>query len=300
MWLSLAFLSALLLGFYDVAKKRSLAGNAVLPVLWLNSVFGALLFLPLILNSLFSLGFAEGTILAIPTGSLYDHLLIVLKAFIVLGSWICGYFGLKHLPLTIVGPINATRPVMVLLGALLLFGERLNLMQWCGVLIAMVSIYLLGRTSRREGVDFRSNRWVWCVGLAAVLGAASGLYDKYVMQRLDSVFVQSWFNLYQAVIMTIVAGVLWWPRRERMPFHWCWSIPFITLFVSAADFAYFYALGLEDSLISVVSMIRRGSVLVSFAYGAIALREHNLRGKVFDLFLILVGMVLLYFGSRVG
>ena len=299
MWLSLAFLSALLLGFYDVAKKRSLAGNAVLPVLWLNSIFGALLFLPLILNSLFSLGFAEGTILAIPIGSLHDHLLIVLKAFIVLGSWICGYFGLKHLPLTIVGPINATRPVMVLLGALLLFGERLNLMQWCGVLIAMVSIYLLGRTSRREGVDFRSNRWVWCVGLAAVLGAASGLYDKYVMQRLDSVFVQSWFNLYQAVIMTVVVLVLWLPARHRhTPFHWSWAIPLITLFVSAADFAYFYALTMDDALISVVSMVRRGSVLVSFGYGAFVLHENNLRGKLLDLILILIGMVFLYFGSK--
>ncbi|MBP3425437.1 MAG: EamA family transporter [Rikenellaceae bacterium] len=298
MWLSLAFLSALLLGFYDVAKKRALAGNAVLPVLWLNSVFGALLFSPMVVASVSGAGWFEGSILDIPAGTLHDHLLIVLKACIVLGSWMCGYFGLKHLPLTIVGPINATRPVMVLLGALLLFGERLNALQWGGVIVAMVSLYLLGRTSRREGVDFRNNKWIWCVGMAAVLGAASGLYDKYVMGRLDSVFVQSWFNLYQAVIMTVIAAVLWWPRRKRSPFHWSWAIPFITLFVSAADFAYFYALGLEDSLISVVSMIRRGSVLVSFAYGAIVLREHNLRGKAFDLLLILLGMVLLYLGSR--
>ena len=299
MWLYLAFVSALLLGFYDVAKKRSLANNAVLPVLWLNSVFGALLFLPLILNSELSLGLGEGTILSFEQGTLHDHLLIVIKAFIVLSSWMCGYFGLKHLPLTIVGPINATRPVMVLLGALLVFGERLNVMQWCGVIIAMISIYLLGRTSRREGVDFRSNRWVWCVGMAAVLGAASGLYDKYVMQRLDSVFVQSWFNLYQAVIMSVVVGVLWLPRRAKhTPFRWSWAIPLITLFVSAADFAYFYALTLDDALISVVSMIRRGSVVVSFASGAFVLREHNLRGKLVDLILILIGMLFLWLGSR--
>ena len=29
-----------------------------------------------------------------------------------------GYYGMKHLPLTIVGPINATRPVLVLVGAM--------------------------------------------------------------------------------------------------------------------------------------------------------------------------------------
>ena len=63
------------------------------------------------------------------------HKYIVLKAFIVLTSWVLGYFGMKHLPLTIVGPINATRPVMVLVGALLFFGERLNLWQWAGVML---------------------------------------------------------------------------------------------------------------------------------------------------------------------
>ena len=298
MWLYLAFTSAALLGCYDVAKKRALKNNAVLPVLGLNSLFGALLFSPFIINSAAGLGLFEGTMLNIGMGTLSDHLMIMLKACIVLGSWICGYFGLKHLPLTIVGPINATRPVMVLLGALIIFGEKLNALQWAGVIVAMVSLYLLGRTSRREGVDFRSNKWIWCVGMAAVLGAASGLYDKYVMGRLDSVFVQSWFNLYQALIMGVVVSVLWLPRRAQMPFHWSWAIPLITLFVSAADFAYFYALTMDDALISVVSMVRRGSVLVSFAYGAIVLDEHNLRGKVIDLALILVGMVLLYLGSR--
>ena len=125
------------------------------------------------------------------------------------------------------------------------------------------------------------------------------LYDKYVMQRLDSVFVQSWFNLYQAIIMSVIVGVLWLPRRSKhTPFHWSLAIPLITLFVSAADFAYFYALTLDDALISVVSMIRRGSVVVSFAYGAFVLREHNLRGKLVDLILILIGMVFLWLGSR--
>jgi transporter family protein len=145
MWLYLAFLSALLLGFYDVAKKRSLAGNAVLPVLWINSVLGALLFMPFIVASLTGAHLFEGTMLDIPCGTLRDHLMIVLKACIVLGSWMCGYFGLKHLPLTIVGPINATRPVIVLVGAMLILGERLNACQWIGVLISLSSIFLMSR-----------------------------------------------------------------------------------------------------------------------------------------------------------
>ena len=46
MWVFLAFVSAFFLGFYDIAKKKSLNGNAVLSVLFFNTIFGALIFLP--------------------------------------------------------------------------------------------------------------------------------------------------------------------------------------------------------------------------------------------------------------
>lgn len=299
MWLSLAFASAALLGLYDAAKKKALTGNAVLPVLLLNTFFCSLFFLPAILSAECGFGWFDGTALESSCGTLRAHGLVVLKSAIVLTSWIFGYFGMKHLPLTIVGPINATRPVLVLLGALLIFGERLNASQWAGVLLALVSLFLLGRSSRREGVDFAHNRWILCIAAAALTGAASGLYDKYIMTRLDPVFVQSWYNLYQFLMMAVVVGILWWPRRgHTTPFRWSWAIPFISIFLSAADFAYLYALRDPDAMISVVSMIRRGSVVVSFLCGALLFRERNLRAKALDLVLILVGMFFLWLGSR--
>lgn len=299
MWLSLAFASAALLGLYDAAKKKALTGNAVLPVLLLNTFFCSLFFLPAILSAECGFGWFDGTVLESSCGTLRAHGLVVLKSAIVLTSWIFGYFGMKHLPLTIVGPINATRPVLVLLGALLIFGERLNASQWAGVLLALVSLFLLGRSSRREGVDFAHNRWILCIAAAALTGAASGFYDKYIMTRLDPVFVQSWYNLYQFLMMAIVVGILWWPRRgHTTPFRWSWAIPFISIFLSAADFAYLYALRDPDAMISVVSMIRRGSVVVSFLCGAALFHERNLRSKAVDLAFILVGMFFLWLGSR--
>ena len=299
MWLSLAFASAALLGLYDAAKKKALTGNAVLPVLLLNTFFCSLFFLPAILSAECGFGWFDGTVLESSCGTLRAHGLVVLKSAIVLTSWIFGYFGMKHLPLTIVGPINATRPVLVLLGALLIFGERLNASQWAGVLLALVSLFLLGRSSRREGVDFAHNRWILCIAAAALTGAASGLYDKYIMTRLAPVFVQSWYNLYQFLMMAVVAGILWWPRRgHTTPFRWSWAIPFISIFLSAADFAYLYALRDPDAMISVVSMIRRGSVVVSFLCGAALFHERNLRSKAVDLAFILVGMFFLWLGSR--
>lgn len=298
MWLALAFLSAALLGLYDVSKKQALRGNAVIPVLFLNTLFSSLIFLPFIILS-GTTSVLDGTMVYVSTCGWEVHRYVLLKSFIVLASWLFGYFGMKHLPITIVGPINATRPVMVLLGALLIFGERLNAYQWVGVLLAMISFMLLSRSGKKEGIDFRHNRWIYFVVLASLLGAVSALYDKFLMKRFDSMLVQSWFTVYQFFIMGVVLMVLWYPKRKQStPFHWSWAIPLISVFLSVADFAYFTSLAQEDSLISVVSMVRRGSVIVSFLCGALLFREKNLRSKAVDLLLVLLGMLFLYLGSK--
>ncbi|MBQ6870581.1 MAG: DMT family transporter [Alistipes sp.] len=302
MWIILAFISAFLLGLYDVSKKQALKGNAVLKVLLLNTIFSTILFSPVVLNSLFDLGWFEGTRFAVPLGSAAEHGAVFIKAVLVLISWICGYFGLKELPLTIAAPIHATRPVMTLVGAMIIFGERLNLTQWAGVLLAIASLFMLSRSGKKEGIDFRHNRGVLLVGLAAITGTCCGLYDRHIMHSLEPMFVQSWYTLYQAVLMSITIIILTFFKVRKQgsvdPFHWSWAIPLISLFLSAADVAYLFALSKADAMISVVSMIRRSSVLVSFTCGAILFHERNLKAKAFDLALIFIAAILLYIGSR--
>ncbi|MBO7470397.1 MAG: DMT family transporter [Bacteroidaceae bacterium] len=289
MWLALAFVSAALLGFYDVCKKYSLRNNAVIPILFLNTLFCSIIFLPLAFQT--------------PFGGWEMQRYILLKACIVLSSWLLGYIGIKNLPITIVGPINATRPVMVLVGALIIFGERLNLWQWAGVLLAILSFFLLSRSGKKEGIDFKHNRWILCTVGAAVLGAISGLYDKYLMATesglgLPRLTVQCYYNFYQCIMMGAMLLLIWWPKRkESTPFKWRWNILLISVFLSVADYVYFYSLSLDGALISVVSMVRRSSVLVSFMLGALLFHEKNLRSKAVDLALVLLSMILLWLGQ---
>ena len=294
MWLAFAFVSAALLGFYDVCKKHSLRSNAVVPVLFLNTLFCSLIFLPLAFRT--------------PFGGWEVQRYILLKSCIVLSSWLLGYIGIKHLPLTIVGPINATRPVMVLMGALLIFGERLNLWQWAGVMLAILSFFLLSRSGKKEGIDFRHNRWILCTVGAAIMGAVSGLYDKYLMAAdgglgLPRLTVQCWYNFYQTLMMGAMLccfrgkGQGAGGKNNHSPFRWRWSILLISIFLSMADYLYFYSLSLDGALISVVSMVRRSSVLVSFMLGALLFHEKNLRSKAIDLALVLLSMFLLWIGG---
>lgn len=305
MWLILAFMSAALLGCYDSLKKDALKSNAVIPVLFLNTLFSSLIFIPFIILS-GNTKLLDNTIFLVASGGWEMHQYILLKALIVLSSWILGYFGMKHLPLTIVGPINATRPVMVLVGALLVFGERLNVWQWIGVLLAILSFFMLSHSGKREGIDFKHDHYIYMIVGSAALGAISGLYDKYLMAPveaggvgLDRMMVQSWYNIYQCGMMLAMLVLLWWPKhKETTPFHWSWSIIGVSIFLSTADFVYFYSLSLPDAMISIVSMVRRSSVIVSFLFGAMLFHEKNLKAKTLDLLLVLLGMIFLYIGSE--
>ena len=297
MWLGFALFSALFLGLYDVSKKQSLKDNAVIPVLWFNTLFCSLLMLPFTLLSA-KTGVLDGSIFYVPAAGWEQHRLLIIKAFIVLGSWIFGYFGMKHLPITLFGPINATRPIIVLLGGLLLFGERLNLYQWIGVIIAVISFYLLSVSGKKEGITFYKNKWVFCVIMATILGAVSALFDKYLLGRFNNMFVQAWSNFYQLALMTVILFTLWWPTRHKTtPFQWKWPIIFIAVFLTLADYAYFVSLASSASMVSIVSMIRRSSVIVSFLCGALLFHEKNLKSKVIDLLLVLLGLFFLLIGS---
>ena len=317
MWLGFAFLSAILLGFYDVFKKKSLKDNPVIPVLFLNTLFSSLLLLPLLLLSVNGVVDEDSLFYAHSYGW-EGHRLFLLKAVIVMSSWICGYIGIKNLPITIVGPINATRPVMVLIGALTFLGEKLNVWQWIGVVVAIISFYLLSRSGKKEGIDFKHNKWIFFVIMANILGAVSALFDRWLLSpqsvHFDQVSVQIWNNVYQCGMLAIILIVQYiishTPqnpqnhsepsepfRTSKFPLQWRWSILMISVCLTLADFVYFTSLSQGAAMVSIVSMIRRSSVVVSFLCGALIFKEKNLRSKLLDLLLVILSLLFLFYGS---
>lgn len=300
MWVILALVSAVLLGLYDVFKKLSLNDNAVLPVLFLSTITASVLVFPFVLGSALAPGFFQNIGIYVPRLSAHAHLLILIKSVIVVGSWIFAFHAMKHLPITIISPIRATGPIWTLAGAIVLFQEQLNLLQWFGVLITLVFFYLLSTAGKLEGIHFNRNIWIFSIVAATLLGAASGLFDKYILRRIDRVGVQAWFSFYQVVVMLPAIAFFRWkkPKLQRPVFEWRWSIPMIAIFLLFADYMYFYALSIPDSMISIVSALRRGGVVVAFSIGAILFREKNIRTKGIYLIGILIGILIISYGSR--
>lgn len=282
MWLWMSVCSALLLGIYDVSKKKALRRNGVYWILLSATAFTAVFLCPFLSH-----------------GSLSDHLSLVLKAVLVSTSWVSGLFALQHLPLTTVSTIKASRPMFVVIFSIILFGERLNLLQWLGVATVMAALFLSSRSKRHETDKENSARGMVCMAISVISGAASALYDKHILQQLEPLFVQSWTNVYITILLAVILLVRYLTDREHFePFVWDWKILLIAVLITAADMIYFFAMKDPDALLSVVSILRRCSVLITFVGGVLIFKEGHIRDKVTDMVLMMAGVALLLIGSQ--
>lgn len=298
MWALAGLVSAFFLGIYDIFKKISLNENAVMPVLFFSTLTSTVLFLPVVIGSHYYPEFFNSIGLFSPSLTTTEHLQVLLKSVIVIISWTLAFFAVKHLPVTIFAPIRSTGPLWTLVGALIIFQEKLNALQWIGVTLTLIFFYLFSTAGKLEGIEFRKNKWIFLIIGATIFGSISGLYDKFIISRIDRIAVQAWFSFYQVAILVPVLGIFWFPKRKKTtPFQWRWSIPAIGITLVIADFIYFYALSLEGSMISMISALRRSSVLIAFAFGAFMFKELNLKKKGVYVVGILIGILLITLGS---
>ncbi len=298
-WILLSVLSATLLGVYDIFKKISLSRNAVLPVLFLSTLINALLFTPVLYVAYFTEVPRYQPMFQFANLTLSDHLLFALKSVIVGSSWTLAYYAMKYLPITIVSPIRSSGPLWTLLGAVVIFGEKLTFWQWIGLAITLLFYYLFSLSGQKEGISFRKNRWIFFMTLSTLIGSVSSLYDKYLVSHYNRLAMQAWYHVYMVPLMLLLLLLIWYPTRHRYEkFQWRWSIPLISLCLTLGDFIYFWALSYSDSLIAIVSTIRRGSVVVSFSIGAMLFKEKNVVQKGLILLGILAGIVLIILSSK--
>jgi bacterial/archaeal transporter family protein len=297
-WLVLALASSLFLGGYEVSRKASLVNNSPLLVLLSASVGGwcSLALALLVLGdvaSLSDLGFQVHTL------SASQHWKVFLKAALVSLSWVLAYSSVKHLPLTLAGPLRSLSPALTVLGAFLLFDEAPSVRQWVGIAVIFTGYLAFAQVGRLEGIAFSTNRWVWLLLLGTAVGAMSGLYDKHLLQaqKFHPTTMQFWFVTYAALLQAALVAVLWYPRRaQESQFRFTWTAPLAGALLVLADQFYFRALGQADALVSVVSLVRRSSVLVSFGLGSWLFKERFLRNKSAALALVVVGLLILVSG----
>ena len=287
-WLLPIIFSALTLGFYDICKKDAVKNNSVMPALFFATLSGSIFF---VLATVVS-----GNIIHAISCSPYHYFLTLLKSLIVGSSWVCVFYAMRELPITLASPLRATAPMWTMIGGLLIFHETPTGLQAAGMFIIFIGYLLFNLIGKTEGFNWKSKGIVLIVA-GTLLGAVSALFDKYLLHvvRIDRQVLQFYFS----VNLVAVLGTAFALRScfgQKHQFKWKWTIPLTGILLIIADYAYFYALSTDNAPISMVSLVRRCSCIVTFAVGAKLFKDSQLKSKAAALLLILLGVSLIALG----
>ena len=285
-WLPVV-VSALCMGIYDICKKDAVKDNSVMPALFFTVLSGTLFFM--------AGAVCSGNLLNTLRCSFVEYFFVLIKSVIISSSWICVYYGMRELPVTIASPIRSTSPVWTLIGGILIFSERPGLMQILGVIICLIGYFMFFGLSSKEGFPWKSKGMVLTVA-GSLLGAVSALYDKVLLHQLN--ISREVLQMYFFINLVLVMGIftfIWHFFGQKRAFIWKWTIPATGILIAISAFGYFYGVSQPDTPISVVSVVRRCSCAVTFVLGALIFRDKNIREKAWALALLLAGVILLAF-----
>ena len=287
-WTAWILLSSFFLALYDLAKKAGVRDNAVLPVLLCSTCCGCAAFIAGISVC--------GKLPAVFANTNEQVLLLAaIKSVIVATSWVFTFYALRTLPITIATPIRASAPALVFIAAFFLYGEIPSWIQAIGMLAVFGGYFAFSWAGKYEGIDFFRNKAVWSAIAGAGFSALSSIWDKYVFQ-VRAMPVETVQFFFQVGLVCVYALILSGQRLLKLPhdrFEFRFTIPFVGILLAAADWLYFKGLAVPEAPISVGSLLRRFSVVITFVLGARFFHETNLKRKALALAAILVGVILL-------
>ena len=194
--------------------------------------------------------------------------------------------------------IRSAGPFFTFIGAILIYQEQPTLSQWMGFILIISSVVIYSKIGKKEGINFKRNKWIFAIIGATFLGASSGLYDKFLIQNLtlNPQTLQFWFCFYTLLILLVILMITWFPyAKKREAFKWRWSIIAVGILLQAADYFYFKALQDPDALIMLLSAIKRSQLIIAVVIGGLVFKEKNKRKKLVPLVGILLGVFLILY-----
>ncbi len=279
-WLWLTLASGVLLGFYDIFKKKSLEKIPVLNVLALYSVFSFLL-----------VSYELNNAISINKVSL---LITLIKALVIFLSWTLGFTAIKHLPISVISPFGTLSPVFTIFLGVFILNESLEFKQAIGIFVMLLSYYFIGMTGKAEIKGLFRNKYLYLMIGSSLLSAVSAMLDKIILKKVNSGQMQFWFCFF---VMVMYVGAYLFDRlksKTKIPLKFSVFIPLTSLFLVLSDKIYFLAVEASDSKISLILPLRKSSIIISAIVGGLLFREKNILKKFVCIAVLLIGIVIVF------
>ena len=278
LWILFVALFGIFKGLREPIKKKALQQDSLLGVLFIYTLIGFIMVLPTA-HDIFNL-------------TPIVFLFITVKSLSVFSAWILAFISVRKMPVSLYGVIDMSRVLFSTCLGILFLGEKITPKGSLGLIAVLLGLFLVNRKKNRndEDVDLK---YIWLTVLSCFLNAISGTLDKHIMStcKITSAQLQFWFML----LLTLFYGIFILIKREKINLRSCLKNPYIyalSILLVAGDKMLFIANSYPDSKVTVMTLIKQCSVLVTVIAGKLIYKEKNTLYKLICAVIILGGILI--------
>lgn len=286
-WILLVLVYGILKGFRDICKKKALLKNKVVEVLLVYTALAFLMVTPEIPK-------AGG----VPAK---EMLLIAFKSFIIFVAFLCSFYAIEKMPISLYGILDLSRMLFAELLGVIILNETLSVKQIVGLFLVSFGLIMLKykpKAKKRSDSEITGERSyerveVYIVVLAfisTILNAVSGIMDKILTRTVTDGQLQFWYMFY--MLIYYILYVLFtktkinWKSVLSNPYVYAISIMFVL-----ADRALFIANCDPNSKVTIMTLIKQSCCIVTIFGGWLIFKEKNIRYKLLCAAVVVSGIV---------
>lgn len=274
LWIIFVLIYSLLKGSREGMKKAALQKSSANEILFFYTLVGLI----------FTLPFSKTAFALAPIYIFY----VFLKAAVVCTAWLFAFAALKNMSVSLYGIMDLSRMIFSTMLGVFVLGESFTLPKAIGVALVILGLMLvnLKKNTAAKGMTLP-------VLAAALLNcffnAVSGTMDKVLMQYMDSSQLQFWFMLF----MTLIYGAILLIRKEKISFkslktnYW---IPLMSISLIVGDKLLFEANASPESEVTLMTVIKQSSVIVTVLTGWLVFKEKHILYKLMCTAIVLAGI----------
>lgn len=277
-WIIFILLYGILKGAREPIKKGVLKDVGVLTALFVYTFVGFLMSAPT----------AEGVFSVTP----FAFCLVVIKSLVIFVAWILAFLAIKKVPVSVYGICDMSRVIFSTLLGVFFLNESLTVKGIVSLILVVCGLYFANTKQSAENENYQM-KYIWLILAECFLNAVSGTMDKYIMStgEITSSALQFWFMLLLSVFYLGYILI----KREKLELKKAFTNPWLYVLsfsLVLGDRLLFIANADPESQVTVMTLIKQSSAIVTVILGRVIYKEKNILRKLVCAGIILAGIVL--------
>ena len=275
LWIIFIFIYSFLKGSREGMKKAALRKSSSSEILFFYTLIGFILTIP----------FSKDAFSLEPIYIFY----VFLKSAVVCTAWIFAFIAIDKMSVSLYGITDLSRMVFSTLLGVIVLGESFTLQKAIGVILVIAGLMLANLKKTSSGTKEITLPVLIAVLLNCFLNAVSGTMDKVLMKYMLSSQLQFWFMLFT----TVIYGAILLIKREKISIktlktnYW---VPLMSISLIIGDRLLFEANKSPLSEVTVMTVIKQSSVIVTVLTGWLVFKEKHILYKMMCTLIVLSGI----------